>query len=110
MWQLINILTNALSNKKHTTEQVNVNDISYFYPKHIANQFGQYFSTIGNNMSSNIKQSHKQISDYISKIPNNNRTFFMHPCTPNEISIPIDQLPNKTSSEHNEINNLLLKN
>ena len=42
MWQLINILTNHCSNKKHVIEQVNVNDISYFNPKDIANQFGQY--------------------------------------------------------------------
>ena len=40
MWQLINILTNHCSNKKHIIEQVNVNDISYFNPKDIANQFG----------------------------------------------------------------------
>ena len=33
----------------------------------------------------------------------------MHPCTQNEISKLIDQLPNKTSSGHDEINNLLLK-
>ena len=109
MWQLINILTNCCSNKKHIIEQVNFNDISCFNPKDIANQFGQYFSTIGNNLSSNIKQSHKQISDYISKIPNNNRTLFMHPCTQNEILKLIDQLPNKTSSGHDEINNILLK-
>ena len=49
---IINILTNYCSNKKHIIEQVNVNDISYFNPKEIANQFGQYFSTIGNSMSS----------------------------------------------------------
>ena len=60
MQQLINILTNHCSNKKHITEQVNVNDINYFNPKDIASQCGQYFSTIGNNMSSNIKQSHKK--------------------------------------------------
>ena len=96
MWQLITVLTNHCSNKKHVIEHVNVNDISYFNPKDIANQFVQYFSTIGNNLSSNIKQSHKQISDYISKILNNNRTLFMPPCTQNEIFKLIDQLPNKT--------------
>ena len=67
MWQLINILTNHCNNKKHVIEQVNVNDISYFNPKDIANQFGQYFSTIGNNMSSKIKQGHKQISDIFGR-------------------------------------------
>ena len=88
---------------------MNVNDISHFNSKDIPNQFGQYFSTTGNNMLSDIKQSHKQISNYISKIPNNNRTLFINPCTQNEISKLIDQLPNKTSSGYDEINNLLLK-
>ena len=33
----------------------------------------------------------------------------MHHCTCNEISKLIDQLHNKTSSRHDEINNVLLK-
>ena len=54
-WQLMNIPTNHSRNKKHIIGQVNVNDISYFNPKDIANQFLQYFSTIGNNLSSYIQ-------------------------------------------------------
>ena len=45
----------------------------------------------------------------MSKILNNNRTLFMNPCSQNEVSKLIDQLPNKSSSGHDEINNLLLK-
>ena len=33
----------------------------------------------------------------------------MYVCTQNEISKHIDKLPNKTSSGHDEINNILLK-
>ena len=41
IWQLIIILTNYCSNKKHIFEHVNVNIISYFNPIDIATQFGQ---------------------------------------------------------------------
>ena len=33
----------------------------------------------------------------------------MHPCTKNKISKLIDQLPNKISSRHDEIDSVLLK-
>ena len=50
------------------------------------------------------------ISDYISKISSSSTSIFMYACTQNEISKYIDRLPNETSSGHNEINYILLKN
>ena len=60
-------------------------------------------------MASGIKNSRTHINGYISKIPNSSTSIFMYACTQNEISKHIDRLPNKTSSGHNEINNILLK-
>ena len=108
-WQLINLLTNHCKNKWHVIKQIDVDNITYLNPADIANRFGDYFSSIGSTMASRIKNSRTHINDYISKIPNSSTSIFTYACTWNEISKHIDKLPNKTSSGHNRINNILLK-
>ena len=108
-WQFVNLLTNHCKNKWHVMEPIDVYNITYLISADIAKRFGDYFSSIGIKMASGIKKCMTNIKDYISKITNTSTSIFMYAWTQNEISKLIDKLPNKTSSGHDEINNILLK-
>ena len=51
----------------------------------------------------------KSVENYLEKIRANRLSLFMNPCTTYEIKRLIEKLPSKTSSGHNNVSNLLLK-
>ena len=61
------------------------------------------------NTQKKLKASKKSISQYINKIHTERKNLFMSPCTPIELDKIIKKLPNKASSGHDEISNVLLK-
>ena len=75
----------------------------------IAEKFGKYFSQIGKEFANKIDQPLKDTKEYLNKISYNSESLFLHPTSSIEISKLIDKLPNKTSSGHDEISNIILK-
>ena len=86
-----------------------IGNLEIYDGKRIANEFGQYFSKIGNVYADNIKSSKTNIIDYLKVIPRNAKSLYLTPTTEVEIMNLISQLPNKKSSGYDNIDNMILK-
>ena len=109
LWRVINEISGTLSEKTGIIDHITIDNIDYFQPKQIANEFGKYFGNIGKKFANKIPKSLKSVSTYLEKIRQNSSSLFMNPCTTYEIKRLINSLPNKTSSGHDDISNKLLK-
>ena len=109
LWKVINEISGTLNDKTGIINHITIDNIDYFQPKQIANEFGRYFGNIGKKSANKIPKSLKSASTYFEKIRQNSSSLFMSPCTTNEIKRLINSLPNKTSSSHDDISNKLLK-
>ena len=78
-------------------------------PVQISNELATYFVNVGPKYANAIKKPDKNISDYLKKIKRNENSIFLSPTTPVEIIKLISNLPNKTSSGYDQLNNKLLK-
>ena len=78
-------------------------------PVQISNELATYFANVGPKYANAIKKPDKNISDYLKKIKRNENSIFLSPTTPVEIIKLISNLPNKTSSGFDQLNNKLLK-
>ena len=77
--------------------------------KQIADEMGNYFSTIRSKYANDIPQSNKDISEYLNVIPRNPKNIFFMPTSCVEIERLISKLPNKKSSGFDNIDNIILK-
>ena len=109
LWQVINKVCQKTTDKSCVIDKIKVGNIDCTSASIITNEFGKYFSEVGRNFANKIGNSNQNINDYINKIPNNQNNLFLTPCTPMEIDKIIRNLPNKTSSGHDNISNVLLK-
>ena len=109
MWELINKVIGKTSDKISIITYIKINNIDILNEKEIANEFGKYFSNVGKNFADKVKPSTENITHYNAKINHNTKSIYFHKVTESEVLKSINQLPNKTSSGHDEINNILLK-
>ena len=70
--------------------------------------FAKHFSSVGECFANKIPHPRKTTSDHLKNIPSSNVSLFLTP-TFTEILNLINELPNKRSSGHDTINNVLLK-
>ena len=109
LWQLINNVINKNNNKTSIIEYITVNNIQYYGAKEVSNQFGIYYSKLGEKLSQKLGAGKVSISKYLEKIKTNPKSLFMDVITTTEISKHIDQLPSKNSTGYDRISNILLK-
>ena len=88
---------------------MSVDGIKQFLSEIIAKEFAEHFANIGKKMAKEMKSIKKGIIEYLNKIKISTKTLYFYPVTETEIDRLIIQLPNKTSSGHDCINNVLLK-
>ena len=86
-----------------------VDGIHTYTPKKIAENFGKFYSTVGQNPSATIPAGEKNIDHYLSQIPLSEKSVVMKQTNQSEVGKLIKSLPNKMSSGHDEINNVMLK-
>ena len=96
-------------NKGSIIPYITVDGLKIHSANRIANEFGKYYSTLGESMATHITQSHHDIDHYLSKIPRNLSSLVMSLTSIEEIEKIIHQLPNKSSHGHDTISNILLK-
>ena len=106
---MINKLTNKTNDKTDIIEYLKVGNQDYYEHKVIAEEFAKYFSKVGKQCAEQIPAPNKDIGHYLAQIPDNPKSIFMNPVSPLEIERIIDKLPNKTSSGHDNLSNILLK-
>ena len=110
LWGIINEICKSKNDKSCLIDCLKINDVLEYDAKKITNKFGEYFSSVGKTFANKVKQPTKGPNYYSGKIPLNNNSLFMTPCSQKEISELIQKLPVKTSSGYDNISNVLLKN
>ena len=88
---------------------IKIGNIEITKSKAIANEMGRFFATIGYNTAMKGGNSETKIEDYLEKIPKECSTVFLTPCTVTEVTNLINNLPNKLSSGHDNVSNILVK-
>ena len=109
LWGIINEICKSKNDKSCLIDCLKINDVLEYDAKKITNKFGEYFSSVGKSFANKVKMPTTSPSDYSGKIPLNNKSLFMMPCSQKEISELIQKLPAKTSSGYDNISNVLLK-
>ena len=109
LWQLINDIIHKTNDKSCIIDCIKVNNIEIYDKQNISNVFGEYFSNLGENFANKIKKPTNNINTYLKVINRNSNSIFASPTNKIEIEKLINNLPNKTSSGFDNINNILLK-
>ena len=78
-------------------------------PDKFSDELATYFANVGPKYANIIRKPDCDISDYLKKIKYNEKSIFPSPTTYTEITQLISNLPNKTSSGYDQLNNKLLK-
>ena len=109
MWDLINDVIGKASDKSSVISHIMIDQIEILNEKAIANEFGKYFSNVGKEFANRVGDPKNKIAYYSDKIIRNPNSIYLHPTSEIEIRQLIENLPNKTSSGHDNISNILLK-
>ena len=110
LWKLMQRLTCKTKDRTNLIDYLKIDNIDYHEHKIIAEEFAKHFATVGGNYANQIPTARHQIDHYLSQIPLNPKSIFLTPTCPSEIRSIIGKLPNKSSSGHDNISNILLKN
>ena len=109
MWQVIN---QTIGKQKHggsIIHYISIDGVKTYNPKKIPNTFGSFSANLGSNLAKKIQNGKTSIDEYINMIPHNLNSLVLRQTTEKEIRTLISQLPNKSSSGHDQISNKLLK-
>ena len=109
LWHIINICIGKQSDKTNIINYIKAGNIDIYDSKQIADEMGQFFSTIGSKYAKKIPASNTKINDYLKVIPRNVKNIFLKPTNGDEVKMLISKLPNKKSSGYDNIDNILLK-
>ena len=109
LWKTINKLCNSQNDKSSVVYLLKIGDRRCANSQLIADEFGNYFSSVGESYANKIPQSNKNIREYLNMMQNSKKSIFMEPCTELETKKLIASLPNKGSSGVDNISNILLK-
>ena len=91
---MINIISHNERDKTNLIECLKINNIMEYNAKNIANEFGNYFSSIGKTLATQIQKSNHSIDTYIKNIIPNPKTIYIQPTTKQEVEKLIDGLEN----------------
>ena len=109
LWGILNQVIGKMKNKGSIIPFITVEGLKIHSPHRIANEFGKFYSTIGESMAPKITQDQHNIDYYLSKMPRNITSLVMRSTNVTELEHIIHKLPNKTSCGHDTISNSLLK-
>ncbi len=107
-WQLINEVLGKKQNRQ-ISDKFNVAEKCITDPQVIANEFNRFFVSVGSEQSRSIKQHpNRDYREYLTAKPDS--VFQFTKITSGDVMSLISQSPNKTSTGHDGISSLLLKN
>ena len=109
LWRVINRVIGKQKHKGNIISCITIDGLKNYNPIKIANEFGKFYSTLGETLASEIKPGHMSIDNYLRLIPRNNESLILKHITLPEVERIINELPNKTSHGHDNISNNLLK-
>lgn len=105
IWGLLNKLIGKQNNKLCIIDKLNTNNGEITDIQMICDELNCHFSTVGHKVSGKTEPSRymKYLSNRVEE------TLVFSPVTENEVTRLIEKLPNKKSSGHDGINNVLVK-
>ena len=109
LWRTINNIIKNNRDKASTINYLKIDKLKITNAQLITNEFARFFSSVGEKIASKSGNSNIGLDEYLSKIPNQKNSVFLTPCTEQEINDLIKNLPNKFSSGHDNITNVILK-
>ena len=109
LWHTINEIMGKVNDKSCVIDHITVNGVTDSTAKGIGKAFGKFFSSVGKHYAEKIPSSKKYIDDYLVAIRCNKSSIFLTPTCTTEITKLLEGLPNKCSSGHDNVNNILLK-
>ena len=109
LWELINKVIGKTSDKDNIITYIKVNEIDILNEKKIANEFGEYFASVGKTFAGKVRPPKNNYQYYINKIVHNPKSIYLYCTSELEIENLISQLPNKTSSGYDNLSNILIK-
>ena len=109
LWNVINKMTGKTVNKHDIIDSLSIDHTITKDCCKIANEFGEYLSTVGKSYAEKTPKQTKSCDDYTNSIERNAKSLFLHPTNPTEIRKIISNLKNKNSSGIDDISNVLIK-
>ena len=109
LWKLINKVIRKVKNRGSIISHIAIDGLKTYNPKWIANEFGRFYSNIGENLAAKIKPGLTSTDEYLVNIKRVDASLVMKSITQLEIEKLIEGLPNKTSYGHDKISNVLSK-
>ena len=109
LWQTINKLCGKESDKTSIITSLKIDTSRCNDTKTIANEFGKYFSSVGEGYANKIPPAKTNIDHYLQKLQSSRGSSFLRPTNYMEIKNLLRRLPNKGSSGFDKIDNILLK-
>ena len=103
------VYNSSAKNKSCIIDCIKMDNIIINDASEISNTFDKYFATIGLSTSTKGGNSKTSINEYLNKIPFQDKSVFLAPCSKSEIKKLIMDLPNKSRSGHDNVMNKLLK-
>ena len=109
LWRTINRVIRKTNNKTETIDSLKVGKLEVFNGTEIANEFTKYFSTVGKDLASKMKNPNTDITTYLKNVRTNSKSIFLTPVTAVELERIIVKLKPKLSSGLDDINNKIIK-
>ena len=109
LWQTINHVVGKAPDKSCSIKYLSIDGCKVHDATKVTNHLNRHFANVGESFAKRIPKSNHNLKYYLSKIRKNENCIFMSPTSSTELKKLIDNLPNKSSSGWDDINNLLLK-
>ena len=109
LWGLINEISGKKNDKSGVVEYLDIDGIREYSAQRICNRFAEYFAGVGKKFSGKIPTPTKPVKDYLNLMQSSQGSLFLSPTYTQEIVKIMSKLPNKSSSGHDNISNILLK-
>ena len=109
LWELMNSVIGKNKNKGCSISHLTVEGVKIFNKKMIAEEFAKFYSNLGESLASKITPGFKPAEHYSSLMPRIVNSLDFSETNATEIKKIIDRLPNKASSGHDGVSNILLK-
>ena len=109
LWQTINHVVGKTHDKSCSITYLTVDLCKVHDATKVTNHLNHHFANVGESFAKRIPNPDYNLNYYLSKIRKNENCIFMSPTSGTELRKLIDNLPNKSSSGWDNINNLLLK-
>ena len=103
-WEILRTLLPTKSNSAGKPNSITINNTSITHPSDIAEEFNNYFASIGKSLATGLNDNHPDECDNFLKYLKNPclSSIYLQPTTPQEITAIINSLKQNKASGHDD--------